>query len=150
MNTFARKAGPPPCPVAPAPAGVHRAKASLQAKAFAGAKVEAGPITMMPSPKSSSGEGKIVVNAAGVSACGAASHVASADPKASSKSTSRKNAPPIYGHTRGNKRRALAVAMDAGAFEEALKKYKKDWTSAGDTSVYYYKAWCDLHDACFS
>ena len=148
MKTFAHKAGPPPCPPAPAPSGLHRAKASLQTKALAGVMTKGTPITLMPSkPKSSSGEGRLVVYAAGVSACGAASHGASADPKGSTKTITRKNAPPIYGYTRGNKKRALAVAMDAGAFEEALKKYKKDWTSAGDTSDYYYKTWCDLHDA---
>ena len=45
----------------------------------------------------------------------------------------RRDAPPVYRHTRGNKKLALEVAADGAAMEAAIIAYERDWVSAGDT-----------------
>ena len=62
----------------------------------------------------------------------------------------RKKEPPIYNKVRGNKAMALAVAQDSALREEALKSYRKDQRSDGDTSHFNFKTWCEVHDAWWS
>ena len=57
----------------------------------------------------------------------------------------RKGAPLAGQLTRGSKRLAMAGASDDGIFEQAMSRYIEDWTSAGDTSEYYWTTWVDIH-----
>ena len=59
----------------------------------------------------------------------------------------RRKEPPIYNNTRGNKATAIAVAMDATLRDEALKNYRKDQKSDGDTSHFNFRTWCEVNDA---
>ena len=56
-------------------------------------------------------------------------------------------APPAYHKKRGNKQKALAIASDPLLREDALKHFKKDMKSAGDTSEYNMVTWHELHEA---
>ena len=62
----------------------------------------------------------------------------------------RRNEPPVYNKTRGNKATAVAVALDASLRDEALKSYRRDQKSEGDTSHFNWKTWCEVHDAWWS
>ena len=59
----------------------------------------------------------------------------------------RSDQPPEYHLKRGDKRKALAVASDPELLEEAEEAYRRDWTSAGDTSNYNVLTWVELHIA---
>ena len=47
--------------------------------------------------------------------------------------------------TRGNKRKALAVAADPALLAPALEAYQRDFKSSGDTSAFNVKTWQDIH-----
>ena len=59
----------------------------------------------------------------------------------------RSDAPLVYNFTRGSKKRALEVASDSQAINDALAEYVRDWKSAGDTSEDYWRTWLELHEA---
>ena len=48
--------------------------------------------------------------------------------------------------TRGDKKKALAIAGDHDLLRGALADYEKDWRSAGDTSDFNIKTWVDVHN----
>ena len=59
----------------------------------------------------------------------------------------RKGAPPIYNRTRGSKTLALEIARDPLQRAEAIRRYRKDIKSAGDTSKFNKVTWTMLHAA---
>ena len=86
------------------------------------------------------GKSKAKGQAEGTSACGPAAPAADAP-------TKRREAPPVYNKTRGDKQVGLETARNFEAMDEAMSKYMEDWTSAGDTSQSYIKSWHDFHEA---
>ena len=59
----------------------------------------------------------------------------------------RKITPPIYNRTRGNKSLALEIAKGPMQRAEAIRRYRKDIKSAGDTSKFNKVTWTMLHTA---
>ena len=67
--------------------------------------------------------------------------------RVNTKPDERKDKPPNYKKTRGDKRKAMAAAQDDQLMADAMKNYVTDWKSAGDTTTFYIKTWHDLHAA---
>ena len=65
----------------------------------------------------------------------------------SASNNKRKDAPVIYNHRRGDRKKAMQAATDDSTFEEARKAYEKDWVSSGDTRDFYFITWKMLHEA---
>ena len=68
----------------------------------------------------------------GVSAC-----VASPAKIEIQKKNIRKEAPPVHSHKYGNMRIAMLIAANDSEMDIALKEYKDEWYSPGDTSESY-------------
>ena len=57
----------------------------------------------------------------------------------------RKKEPAIYNKVRGDKKTAIAIASDGELRQLAMRAYKRDQRSEGDTSHFNYQTWAQVH-----